>query len=85
MDLTPWKNVPLILPSRAFKQPGSRRATGGRTLLKQRHFGFITKSCLLKTFFTLTPFSQDTKYMALSHEELAAKFRVKFVAAAAHI
>lgn len=71
VDLSPWKNVPLILPSRAFKQPGSRRATGGRTLLKQRHFGFIIKSCC-QTFYT-HPFSQDTKYMALSHEELAAK------------
>ena len=82
VDLTPWENVPLILPSGAFKQPGSHHATGGRTLLKQRHFGFIIKSCLLKTFFTLTSFSQDTKYMALSHEELAAKFGVKFVATA---
>ena len=51
----------------------SHCATGGRTLLKQRHFGFIIKSCLPKTFITLTPFSQDTKYMALSHAELAAK------------
>lgn len=27
-----------------------------------------------KTLFILTPFCQDAKYMALSHEELAAKF-----------
>lgn len=52
---------------------GSHCATGGRTLLRQRRFGFIIQSCLPKTFITLTPFSQDTKYMALSHEELAAR------------